>query len=68
MSVAVLDKARAWAVAASVPDPEIPVVTVEDLGILRRIRVDSGTVVAELTPTYSGCPAVLAIEMAVEAA
>lgn len=68
MSVAVLDEARAWAVAAAVPDPEIPVVTVEDLGILRRIRVESGTVVAELTPTYSGCPAVLAIEMAVEAA
>lgn len=59
---------RAWEAAAAVPDPEIPVVTVEDLGILRSIRIEDGHVIAELTPTYSGCPAVLAIELAVEAA
>ena len=59
---------RAHAAAASVPDPEIPVVTVEDLGILRKVRVEDGVATAELTPTYSGCPAVLAIELAVEAA
>ena len=60
-----LDLARAGAVAAAVPDPEIPVVTVGDLGILRRIRDETGVVVADLTPTYTGCPAVLAIEEAV---
>ncbi|MBT8457950.1 MAG: DUF59 domain-containing protein, partial [Alphaproteobacteria bacterium] len=59
---------RAHAAAASVPDPEIPVVTVEDLGILRKVRVENGVATAELTPTYSGCPAVLAIELALEAA
>lgn len=59
---------RARAVAATVPDPEIPVLTVEDLGILRDVRCDGSVLVVSLTPTYSGCPAVLAIELAVEAA
>ena len=49
---------RAWAVAAAVPDPEVPVVTIEDLGILRSVDVDaSGAVRVAITPTYSGCPA-----------
>jgi len=60
--------ARAWTAAASVPDPEIPAVTIADLGILRDVVVDGGTATARLTPTYSGCPAVLAIERAVEIA
>jgi ring-1,2-phenylacetyl-CoA epoxidase subunit PaaD len=49
--------ARARACAASVPDPEIPVVTLDDLGILRDVRDEGGRVVVELTPTYTGCPA-----------
>ncbi|UUP16178.1 Putative 1,2-phenylacetyl-CoA epoxidase, subunit D [Nitratireductor thuwali] len=59
---------RAYRAAASVVDPEIPVVTIEDLGILRSVEVDGDTAIARLTPTYTGCPAVLAIELAVEAA
>lgn len=62
------EQAKAWAAAASVVDPEIPVVTVEDLGILRSVDIEDGVAIARVTPTYSGCPAVLAIEMAVEAA
>lgn len=62
------EKSRAWAAAGAVLDPEIPCVTVEDLGILRWIRVENGQAVAGLSPTYSGCPAVLAIELSVEAA
>ncbi len=62
------ERARAHAAAASVVDPEIPVLTIEDLGILRSVEIEDGTAVARLTPTYSGCPAVLAIELAVEAA
>ncbi len=58
----------AWEVAAAVPDPEVPCVTVADLGILRWVRMDGDVAVAGVTPTYSGCPAVLAIELAVEAA
>ncbi len=59
---------RAWAAAAAVLDPEVPCVTVEDLGILRDVRLEDGVAVAQVTPTYSGCPAVLAIELAIEAA
>ncbi len=47
-----------WAIAAAVPDPEIPVLTVEDLGVLRAVDVDeAGHVRVTITPTYSGCPA-----------
>jgi ring-1,2-phenylacetyl-CoA epoxidase subunit PaaD len=59
---------RAWAAAAAVLDPEVPCVTVADLGILRDVRLEDGVAVARVTPTYVGCPAVLAIELAVEAA
>jgi ring-1,2-phenylacetyl-CoA epoxidase subunit PaaD len=59
---------KAWQAAAAVVDPEIPCVTIADLGILRSVEVDGGVAVAKVTPTYSGCPAVLAIELAVEAA
>jgi ring-1,2-phenylacetyl-CoA epoxidase subunit PaaD len=50
------------AVVAGVPDPEIPVISIDELGILRDIRVDEvGHVVVDITPTYSGCPAMDAI-------
>lgn len=47
---------------ASVVDPEIPVLTIEDLGILRSVDSDGDTVVVTITPTYSGCPAMRQIE------
>jgi ring-1,2-phenylacetyl-CoA epoxidase subunit PaaD len=48
--------------AAQVPDPELPVLTIEDLGILREVAVDDqGRVEVTITPTYSGCPAIDAI-------
>ncbi|MDX5593538.1 1,2-phenylacetyl-CoA epoxidase subunit PaaD [Pseudovibrio sp. SPO723] len=54
---------KAWEAAAQVPDPEVPVVTVADLGILREVRVEAdGAPVALVTPTYSGCPATRMIE------
>lgn len=56
---------RAWAAAAAVPDPEIPVVTVADLGILRGVRDEDGVIVAEVSPTYMGCPATKLIEDAI---
>lgn len=52
---------RAWRVAASVPDPEVPVLTIEDLGVLRDVCVDGERVTVTITPTYSGCPAMDAI-------
>jgi ring-1,2-phenylacetyl-CoA epoxidase subunit PaaD len=48
---------RARQVAQSVPDPELPMLTLADLGILRDVAVTDGRVVVWLTPTYSGCPA-----------
>ncbi|BBA97851.1 putative phenylacetic acid degradation protein [Actinacidiphila reveromycinica] len=53
-----LDAQRARRIAAEVPDPELPMLTLADLGVLREVRTtEDGTVVASLTPTYSGCPA-----------
>lgn len=53
-----------WAVLESVPDPEIPAVSLVDLGIVRDVREDR----VLLTPTYTGCPATLVIEQMVRAA
>ena len=47
----------AWRIAASVPDPEVPVLTIEDLGVLRAVEVDGTSVHVDITPTSSGCPA-----------
>ncbi|MEX0504188.1 1,2-phenylacetyl-CoA epoxidase subunit PaaD [Alphaproteobacteria bacterium LSUCC0719] len=55
-------------IAESVPDPELVVVTVGDLGIIRDLRRDGGVVEIDVTPTYSACPATLAIELAIETA
>lgn len=54
---------RAWRVAAAVVDPEIPTLTIEDLGVLRAVDVDATgrAVRVAITPTYSGCPAMDAI-------
>jgi ring-1,2-phenylacetyl-CoA epoxidase subunit PaaD len=46
---------------AAVPDPELPVLTIAELGILRDVTVGDGRVVVTVTPTYSGCPAMDAI-------
>jgi ring-1,2-phenylacetyl-CoA epoxidase subunit PaaD len=51
---------------AAVPDPEIPVVTIDDLGILRSVEEDGARVVVTITPTYSGCPAMDAIRADIE--
>jgi len=56
------------AAIASIPDPEVPVITIEDLGILREVVVDepTRTVTVLITPTYSGCPAMDAIRHHIE--
>ena len=53
-----------WEVLKSVPDPEIPAVSVVDLGIVRDVR--DGRVI--ITPTYTGCPATLVIEQSIRSA
>jgi len=60
--------ARAWEVLAGVADPEIPVLSVVDLGIVRDVRAGDGTLEVTVTPTYSGCPATEAIEASIRRA
>ncbi len=55
-------RARARAAAAEVCDPEIPVLTIADLGVLRDVEVAGDEVTVTITPTYSGCPAMRMIE------
>ncbi len=52
---------QAREILATVTDPEIPVITIEDLGILRDVSIDGDRVVVTITPTYSGCPAMAEI-------
>jgi ring-1,2-phenylacetyl-CoA epoxidase subunit PaaD len=59
---------RAWEAAASVVDPEIPVLTIADLGVLRAVEVSDGRVEVAITPTYSGCPAMNMIAVEIELA
>ena len=56
------------AAVSAIPDPEVPVVTIADLGILRSVEVDeaSGEASVVITPTYSGCPAMEAITTHIE--
>ncbi|HEX8606108.1 MAG TPA: 1,2-phenylacetyl-CoA epoxidase subunit PaaD [Pseudoduganella sp.] len=63
-----LDSATVWAWLAQVADPEIPVISVVDLGIVRAVDVDGDAVCVTLTPTYSGCPATHVIEASVREA
>ena len=62
------DIAHALAAASAVLDPEIPVLTIADLGLLRGAERRDGQIVVRITPTYTGCPATLAIRLAVETA
>ena len=59
---------RAWDAAASVVDPEIPVLTIADLGVLRDVVLDGDHVEVVITPTYSGCPAMNMIALEIEVA
>ena len=60
-----LTNAQVWQVLQRVPDPEIPVISVCDLGIVREVHATPDTVTVVLTPTYSGCPATEMIEASI---
>ena len=53
---------KLWDLLREIPDPEIPVITIVDLGIVRDVIVKDNSVIVEITPTYSGCPAYEPIE------
>jgi ring-1,2-phenylacetyl-CoA epoxidase subunit PaaD len=61
-----LEQIRTW--LGEVPDPEVPAVSVMDLGIVRDVRWDDGGLVVSITPTYSGCPATSVIALDIESA
>src|SRR5438045_5691034 len=61
-----LDEAAIMAVLEDIPDPEIPVLTITDLGIVRGFLDDPPRV--RVSPTYTGCPATVAIEMSIREA
>ncbi len=63
-----LTSAQAWDILRRVPDPEIPVISVTELGIVREVRAADDIVDVVVTPTYSGCPATEAIERSIREA
>jgi ring-1,2-phenylacetyl-CoA epoxidase subunit PaaD len=53
----VVTEAQVWGALAGIPDPEIPVISIVDLGVVRRVTVEDERVHVEFTPTFLGCPA-----------
>jgi ring-1,2-phenylacetyl-CoA epoxidase subunit PaaD len=54
-----------WSIVGQVPDPEIPVLTLADLGVIRSVSIDDDSITIGIAPTYSGCPATEFIEESV---
>lgn len=57
---------QVWEALTEIPDPEIPVISLVDLGVVRDVEVEDGHVRVELTPTFLGCPALEAMREAME--
>jgi ring-1,2-phenylacetyl-CoA epoxidase subunit PaaD len=55
-----------WEALAEIPDPEIPVISLVDLGVVKDVEIDDGRVVIEFTPTFLGCPALEPMRQAME--
>ena len=53
----VVTEAQVWDALAEIPDPEIPVISLVDLGVIRDVAIENGNVRIEFTPTFLGCPA-----------
>ncbi len=62
MAEVAIKKEDIWGILETIPDPEIPVINVVELGIARDVAIENGKVIITITPTYSGCPAMKAIE------
>ena len=61
-------EAAVWEALAEIPDPEIPVISVVDLGVVKSVEVEADSVRIEFTPTFMGCPALDAMRAQMEAA
>jgi ring-1,2-phenylacetyl-CoA epoxidase subunit PaaD len=60
----VLTEAEVWDALAELPDPEIPVISLVELGVIRRVQIEGGRVRVDFTPTFLGCPAVEVMQTA----
>ncbi len=60
-----INEKKIWSILKDIPDPEVPVLTVLDLGIIREIKIHGDEVEVLITPTYSGCPAMDMIAMSI---
>ncbi|RLD19217.1 MAG: phenylacetate-CoA oxygenase subunit PaaJ [Bacteroidetes bacterium] len=68
LSTSQISEEEVLAILETVPDPEIPVISIVDLGIVRRVEVVEGKIEIDLSPTYSGCPALDVIPILVHEA
>ena len=55
-------KKKIWEFLSEIPDPEIPVISITELGVLRKLEIKNSEVIVTITPTYSGCPAMKTFE------
>jgi ring-1,2-phenylacetyl-CoA epoxidase subunit PaaD len=60
-----LDAESVWQALAEIPDPEIPVISIVELGVIKDVRIDGPRVEVEFTPTFMGCPALEAMQAAI---
>ena len=65
--IAMVTADEVWEALADIPDPEIPVISLVDLGVVKGVAVDNGTVRVDFTPTFMGCPALEVMQRAMEA-
>lgn len=67
MTTRELTEAEVWAALAEVPDPEIPVISLVDLGVVKSVELEDGSVRIDFTPTFMGCPALEVMQRALAA-
>ena len=63
VNTSTISEKEIWSILAKVCDPEVPVLTILDLGIVRKVQINSGEIEIIITPTYTGCPAMDMITM-----
>lgn len=68
VNASTISKEKIWKILEQVTDPEIPVLTVTDLGIIREVKINDNEVEVVITPTYTGCPAMDMIAMNIKIA
>jgi ring-1,2-phenylacetyl-CoA epoxidase subunit PaaD len=60
----VVAEEQVWEALSEIPDPEIPVISLVELGVIRRVEVENGRVRVDFTPTFLGCPAIEVMQTA----